>query len=92
MLWTSFPSLQLLSVGMVTVLKNLTNFFVIFGDIAIYGKRYGAGASIGTVLFSHACRLEWLISSASGGCCRRLGNTGPHSYIGVLWSSHRSDF
>ena len=44
MLWTSFPSLQLLSVGMVTVLKNLTNFFTIFGDIVLYGRRYTISA------------------------------------------------
>jgi len=56
MLWTSFPSLQLLSVGMVTVLKNLTNFFVIFGDITIYGKRYGPGKVVAmTMRASHPC-------------------------------------
>ena len=36
--------LQLLTVGMVSVLKNITNLFTIFGDIAFYGKSYGTGA------------------------------------------------
>ncbi len=43
MLWTSFPALQLLGVGMVTVLKNLTNLFTIFGDIVLYNKSYSKG-------------------------------------------------
>ena len=43
MLWTSFLPLQLLTVGMVSVLKNITNLFTIAGDIAIYGKSYGTG-------------------------------------------------
>ena len=43
MLWSSFPALQLLGVAMVTVLKNMTNLFVISGDIYFYGKRYNAG-------------------------------------------------
>jgi len=43
MLWTSFPALQLLGVGMVTVLKNLTNLFTIFGDIIFFDKSYGKG-------------------------------------------------
>ena len=36
--------LQLLTVGMVSVLKNITNLFTIFGDITFYGKSYGMGA------------------------------------------------
>jgi hypothetical protein len=28
---------------MVSVLKNITNLFTIFGDIAFYGKSYGTG-------------------------------------------------
>ena len=44
MLWTSFLPLQLLTVGMVSVLKNITNLFTIAGDIALYGKTYGTGA------------------------------------------------
>jgi len=43
MLWTSFLPLQLLTVGMVSVLKNITNLFTIAGDIALYGKTYGTG-------------------------------------------------
>ena len=39
------PSLpQLLTVGMVSVLKNITNLFTIFGDIAFYGMSYGTRA------------------------------------------------
>ena len=37
--------LQLLTVGMVSVLKNITNLFTIFGDITFYGKSYGTGAA-----------------------------------------------
>lgn len=47
MLYSSFPSLQLLGVAMVTVLKNLTNLFTISGDIYFYGKRYSKGAPTG---------------------------------------------
>jgi len=46
MLWTSFLPLQLLTVGMVSVLKNITNLFTIAGDIAFYGKSYGTGARL----------------------------------------------
>ena len=41
MTWTSFAALRHLGVPMATVLKNLTNLFVIAGDIVLYGKRYG---------------------------------------------------
>ena len=38
--------LQMLTVGMVSVLKNITNLFTIFGDITFYGKSYGMGAAL----------------------------------------------
>ncbi|KAK9820437.1 hypothetical protein WJX72_010350 [[Myrmecia] bisecta] len=41
MIWTSFFALKLLGVPMATVLKNLTNLFVIAGDYLFYGKTYG---------------------------------------------------
>lgn len=57
MLWTSFPALQLLGVGMVTVLKNLTNLFTIFGDIVLYNKSYSKGvwATLGLMSVSALC-------------------------------------
>ncbi|KAK9866984.1 hypothetical protein WJX84_002242 [Apatococcus fuscideae] len=41
MTWSSFAALKNLGVPMATVLKNLTNLFVIAGDMTFYGKRYG---------------------------------------------------
>lgn len=40
MVWSSFYALKYVGVAMVTVLKNLTNFLVIFGDMAFFGKTY----------------------------------------------------
>ncbi|KAL0031731.1 hypothetical protein WJX79_003715 [Trebouxia sp. C0005] len=42
MIWTSFFALKNLGVPMSTVLKNLTNLFVIGGDYFFYGKSYGS--------------------------------------------------
>ena len=41
MIWTSFFALKNLGVPMATVLKNLTNLFVIGGDYFFYQKTYG---------------------------------------------------
>jgi GDP-mannose transporter len=43
MVWSSFYALRGIGVAMVTVLKNLTNFLVIFGDLHFFGKRYSTG-------------------------------------------------
>lgn len=43
MIWSSFYSIKYLSVPMVTILKNSTNFLVILGDWVIFRKRYGLG-------------------------------------------------
>ena len=40
MLWSSFISLQLVGVAMVTVLKNLANIITICGDTLFYNRRY----------------------------------------------------
>lgn len=42
MIWTSFFALKNLGVPMSTVLKNLTNLFVIGGDYFFYNKSYGS--------------------------------------------------
>lgn len=66
MLWTSFPALQLLGVGMVTVLKNLTNLFTIFGDIIFFDKSYGKGGlsiALSAILVSTMSRLSRLMPS-----------------------------
>eukprot|EP00803_Ostreobium_quekettii_P002137 evm.model.scf_577EXC.11 EVM.evm.TU.scf_577EXC.11 scf_577EXC:75761-76822(-) len=42
MIWSGFYSLRNLGVAMVTLLKNLTNFVVILGDLVFFKKRYGA--------------------------------------------------
>ena len=42
MIWTSFFALKNLGVPMATVLKNLTNLFVIGGDYFFYNKTYGS--------------------------------------------------
>lgn len=43
MVWTSFYALRNIGVAMVTVLKNLTNFLVIFGDLYFFNKHYSTG-------------------------------------------------
>jgi GDP-mannose transporter len=39
MIWTSFFSLKLLGVAMMTVLKNTTNILVVFGDIYWFNRK-----------------------------------------------------
>lgn len=41
MVWSSFYSLKYISVPMITILKNSTNFLVILGDWVLFGRRYG---------------------------------------------------
>eukprot|EP00878_Enallax_costatus_P011873 GHUV01012397.1.p1 GENE.GHUV01012397.1~~GHUV01012397.1.p1 ORF type:complete len:352 (+),score=58.12 GHUV01012397.1:297-1352(+) len=57
MVWTSFYALRNIGVAMVTVLKNLTNFLVIFGDLYFFDKRYSAGvwATLFLMLASAIC-------------------------------------
>lgn len=43
MVWSGFHSLKNLSVPMVTVLKNSTNFLVLIGDWVVFRKQYGLG-------------------------------------------------
>jgi hypothetical protein len=52
MIWTSFVSLNLLPVPMVTVLKNLTNLFTIAGDIVFFKKSYGFSVWLTLVLMT----------------------------------------
>lgn len=40
MLATNFYALKLVGVGMVSVLKNLSNLFIILGDYALFGRTY----------------------------------------------------
>jgi GDP-mannose transporter len=40
MLATNFYALQLVGVGMVSVLKNMSNLFIIAGDYALFGRTY----------------------------------------------------
>eukprot|EP01023_Acetabularia_acetabulum_P046551 TRINITY_DN4817_c0_g1_i4.p1 TRINITY_DN4817_c0_g1~~TRINITY_DN4817_c0_g1_i4.p1 ORF type:complete len:334 (+),score=32.80 TRINITY_DN4817_c0_g1_i4:102-1103(+) len=57
MLATSFYSLKNLGVATVTVLKNLTNLLVIFGDLIFFGKKYSVGVwvSLGLIAASALC-------------------------------------
>lgn len=54
---TSFYALRGLGVAMITVLKNLTNFLVIFGDLYFFNKRYSMGvwATLFLMLASALC-------------------------------------
>mmetsp|Transcript_20692 Transcript_20692/g.62364 ORF Transcript_20692/g.62364 Transcript_20692/m.62364 type:complete len:203 (-) Transcript_20692:750-1358(-) len=74
MLWTSLPALQLLGVGMVTILKSLTNLLTIFGDILFFGKSYGAGvwATLGLMALSAACGAITDINFNAAGLCLSL--------------------
>lgn len=47
---TSFYALRNIGVAMVTVLKNLTNFLVIFGDLYFFDKRYSLGVWVTLLL------------------------------------------
>jgi GDP-mannose transporter len=57
MIWSSFLALKKLGVPMATVLKNLTNLFVILGDYTFYGRTYGRGVwlTLGLMAISATC-------------------------------------
>ncbi|KAL3139932.1 hypothetical protein ABBQ38_004222 [Trebouxia sp. C0009 RCD-2024] len=57
MIWTSFFALKNLGVPMATVLKNLTNLFVIGGDYFFYNKTYGSAVwlTLGLMMLSAVC-------------------------------------
>lgn len=57
MIYTSFFALKHLGVPMATVLKNLTNLFVIGGDYAFYNKTYGSTVwlTLGLMMISAVC-------------------------------------
>lgn len=81
MLWSSFPSLQLLGVAMVTVLKNLTNLFTISGDIYFYNKRYNTGVPAAGV------------PGTNGHALMKTATVGPQGYshkiIRLIEQQHR---
>ncbi|PSC73311.1 GDP-mannose transporter GONST1 [Micractinium conductrix] len=57
MIGTSFWALRSLNVGMVTVLKNLTNLFVLSGDYFLYGRTYklNVWGCVGLMMLSAVC-------------------------------------
>lgn len=57
MIWSSFFALKNLGVPMSTVLKNLTNLFVITGDYFFYNKTYGSAVwlTLGLMMASAVC-------------------------------------
>jgi GDP-mannose transporter len=86
MVWTSFYALRNLGVAMVTVLKNLTNFLVIFGDLLIFNKRYSSGvwATLVLMLVSALCSAATdLAFDASGYTWQMINNTFTAAYS--LW-------
>jgi GDP-mannose transporter len=72
MLWTGTMSLKFLSVAMVTVLKNQTNFLVILGDLVLFNRRYPAAVWL---------TLALMILSAVVGAATDLDYNLP----GYLW-------
>ena len=57
MILSGFWSLKYLGVGIVSVLKNLTNFITITADIKLYGRKYSSGVwvSLGLIFLSAIC-------------------------------------
>jgi GDP-mannose transporter len=76
MVWTSFYALRSLGVAMVTVLKNLTNFLVIFGDLYFFGKRYnwGVWATLFMMLASAVCSAATDLSFSAAGYSWQMVN------------------
>ena len=71
---------------MVTVLKNLTNFLVIFGDLLIFKKRYSSGvwATLVLMLISALCSAATdLAFDASGYTWQMINNAFTAAYS--LW-------
>lgn len=68
MVWSSFYALRGIGVAMVTVLKNLTNFLVIFGDLYFFGKRYSTGVWV---------TLFLMLASALAAAATDLAFDGP---------------
>lgn len=76
MVWTSFYALRNLGVAMVTVLKNLTNFLVIFGDLYFFDKRYSTGvwATLFLMLGSAICSAATDLAFDVGGYIWQMVN------------------
>lgn len=76
MVWTSFYALRGLGVAMVTVLKNLTNFLVIFGDLYLFNKHYSAGvwATLFLMLGSALCSAATDLAFDAAGYAWQLVN------------------
>lgn len=72
MVWSGFHSLKNLSVPMVTVLKNTTNFLVLIGDWILFRKQYGLG------VWAAVCLI--VMSSVLGGMTDLL-----FTWQGYLW-------
>jgi len=75
-LQTSFYALRNLGVAMVTVLKNLTNFLVIFGDLYVFNKRYSLGvwATLLLMLASALCSAATDLAFNAAGYTWQLVN------------------
>eukprot|EP00775_Hariotina_reticulata_P013510 gene13510-13635_t len=76
MVWTSFYALSSIGVAMVTVLKNLTNFLVIFGDLYFFDKRYswGVWATLFMMLASAVCSAATDLSFSAAGYTWQMVN------------------
>jgi len=76
MVWTSFASLTALGVPMVTVLKNLTNLFIIGGDYLFFGRKYGLSvwASLALITVSALCSAATDLSFTYNGYAWQLTN------------------
>lgn len=89
MVWTSFYALRNIGVAMVTVLKNLTNFLVIFGDLYFFNKHYSTGvwATLFLMLASAICSAATdLAFDAVGYTWQMVNNFFTAAYS--LWLRH----
>lgn len=72
MLATNFYALRLVGVGMVSVLKNLSNFFILAGDYVLFRRTYSWHV--------WACLALMLMSVAAGGA-----TDAAFSWVGYGW-------
>lgn len=78
MIGTSFWALRSLNVGMVTVLKNLTNLFVLSGDYFIYGRTYklNVWGCVGLMTLSAVCGAATDLAFSATGYFWQIVNCG----------------
>jgi hypothetical protein len=76
MVWTSFAALASLGIPMASILKNLTNLFVICGDYWLRGRTYGrrVWTTLGLLAASAVCGAATDLAFSVHGYCWQLAN------------------